>query len=460
MTHYFCARLLLMALACGADSSPGSGDPSPLPSPVTLVIRGASVFDAERGIMIPDSDILIAGERIAFVGPPGESPAVPAGVRALVGEGKYVIPGLIDAHVHLVHVLNFAGITGDEVLPLFLAAGVTAVRCTGDEIVALTGVAHFAAAHPVRGPRVFTCSPLIDGEPPIHRDAGRAVTDPAQVPTFVEEMARWNVTTLKIYAGTQRPVGKAVIEEGHRRGLLVAAHLGPYRAQDAVADGIDSLEHIWSVFNYIIPPEAAAQPDHRATLDLTNPLAEQLIADIAKRKVLVAPTLCVFRNMLLLPDLEEILHHPDNELVPRRLRQFWPLYTPNPQATLELRRREFAKYQELTARLQRAGVTILAGTDAPEPNVPPGFSLHQELELLVAAGLSPSQALQAATWNNARALKQEPDLGSLAAGKLADLVILSKNPLDDIRHTRSIECVIRGGCAVDPEELLKLVPRE
>jgi hypothetical protein len=321
-------------------------------------------------------------------------------------------------------------------------------------------VAHFAAAHPDRGPRVFTCSPLIDGDPPIHRDAGRAVTDPAQVPAFVEEMVGWNVTTLKIYAGTQRSVGQAVIAEGHRRGLVVAAHLGPYRAQDAVADGIDCLEHIWSVFNYIIPPEVAAQPEHRATLDLANPLAEQLIADIARQKVLVAPTLCVFRNMLLLPDLEEILQHPDNRLVPRRLHRFWPRYTPTPQAPLDLRRKEFAKYLELTGRLQHAGVTLLAGTDAPEPNVPPGFALHQELELLVAAGLSPSQALQAATWNNARALKQEHQLGSLAAGKLADFVILSKNPLDDIRNTRSIECVVRGGCVVEPEELLKLVPGE
>ena len=99
------------------------------------------------------------------------------------------------------------------------------------------------------------------------------------------------------------------------------AHLGNYSAQDAVADGVDSLEHIWSVFNYIIPAEEAARPDHRAQLDLHNPLAQTLIATLAERHVYVDPTLVVFRNMILLNDLEEIHDHPDLAYVPRRMRR-------------------------------------------------------------------------------------------------------------------------------------------
>src|SRR6185503_16286674 len=175
-------------------------------------------------------------------------------------------------------------------------------------------------------PRVFTCSALLDADPPIHRDVGRAVTDPSQVPAILDELKKWNAPTVKIYAGTRRPVGRAIIEEAHRRGFFVTAHLGAYSAQDAVADGIDGLEHIWSVFNYVIPAEVAKEPGHRGRVDLSNPLCESLVAELAQRKTYVDPTLAVHRNMILLPDVSEIRDHPDNDLVPRRLRDFWPIY--------------------------------------------------------------------------------------------------------------------------------------
>jgi len=270
------------------------------------------------------------------------------------------------------------------------------------------------------------------------------------------------VTTVKIYAGTGRPIGRAIIQEAHRRGLFVTAHLGRYAAQDAVADGIDGLEHIWSVFNYVIPEDRKGEPGHRGRLDLENPLCESLVAELARQQVLVDPTLAVFRNMILLPDVPEVSEHPDNRLVPRRLREFWPVYLRRancPQGgPLDDRRREFAKFQELTGKMYRAGVPLLVGTDAPEPQVTPGFSLHQELEMLVASGLSPAAALRAATLHNARALRQEEHLGVIAPGKLADLVLLDADPLSDIRHTRRIQLVVRGGLVTRPAELLARVP--
>ena len=155
--------------------------------------------------------------------------------------------------------------------------------------------------------------------------------------------------------------------------------------------------------------------------------------------------------------------HPDNAHVPQRLRDFWPVYlrqTGCPQGgPLEDRQREFAKYQELTGKLYAAGVPLLVGTDSPEPQVTPGFSLHQELEMLVEAGLTPAAALQAATLNNALALRQQDCLGSIAAGKFADIVLLSANPLDDIRNTRKIELVLRGGRVCKPADILKRVPK-
>lgn len=430
----------------------------------SVVIEGCSVFDPESGKMLPERTIVMRGARIVSVTGAGKLGDMPADAQRIDGRGKFALPGLIDAHVHVVHVLDFAHVTGDEVLPLYLAAGVTSIRSAGDEPVAATLVARFAAAHPDWTPRVFTCSPLLDADPPIHRDVGRAITDPAKVPALFDDLARWNVSTVKIYAGTARPVGRAIIDEAHHRGLFVTAHLGNYSAQQAVADGVDCLEHIWSVFNYVIPSEVAKEPGHRGRLDLGNPLCESLVAELVKRKTYVDPTLAVFRNMILLSDLPEVRDHADNALVPKRLREFWPVYlrqTGCPQGgPLEDRRREFAKFQELTGKLYRAGVPLLVGTDSPEPQVPPGFSLHQELEMLVESGLTPAATLRAATLTNATVLGEKERLGSISAGKWADIVLLSANPLDDIRNTRRIELVIRGGNVCRPAELLKRVARE
>ena len=168
--------------------------------------------------------------------------------------------------------------------------------------------------------------------------------------------------------------------------------------------------------------------------------------------------------MILLPDVPLVKDHPDNALPPRRLREFWPLYlqrTGCPQGgPLEDRRREFAKLQELTGKLYRAGVPLLVGTDTPEPQVTPGFSLHQELEMLVASGLPPATALRAATLTNATVLGEQDRLGSVAPGKWADLIVLSANPLDDIRNTRQIDCVVRSGIICRPAELLQRVSKE
>lgn len=431
-------------------------------SEATLLIENCRVFDSLSGRMLPEQTILIHGERIVRMAPAtSEILDLPADATRIDADGLFAIPGLIDAHVHVVHVLDFAHVTGDEVLPLYLAAGVTSIRSTGDEIVAATLVARSAAAHPEYSPRVFTCSPLLDAEPPIHRDVGRAITDSAAVPVLFDDLAAWDITTVKIYAGTAQPVGKAIIDEGHRRGLFVTAHLGNYSAQAAVADGIDGLEHIWSVFNYVIPPDVARQPGYRGQLDLETPLCNDLIQELARRKVFVDPTLAVFRNMILLPDVPEVANHPDNQLVPERLREFWPVYlrrTNCPQGgTLEMRRQEFAKYQELTGRLYRAGVPLLVGTDSPEPQVPPGFSMHQELEMLVESGMSPAAVLTAATLTNATSVRQQEHLGSITEGKIADLVLLTMNPLDDIRNTRQIDLVIHNGIPCRPTELLRRV---
>jgi len=187
------------------------------------------------------------------------------------------------------------------------------------------------------------------------------------------------------------------------------------------------------------------------------------VAAIAKRGVAVDPTLVVFRNMIYLNDLPAVQEHPDQKLAPAPMRRFWEGYRQGSnlqEGTRDVRQREVKKYQELTGILHAAGVAILAGTDTPEPFVTPGFSLHQELEMLVESGLSPSAALQAATLNNAKILRQAEQLGRIEPGMLADLVVLRSDPTTDIHHTREIDYVIRGGLVTVPSDVMKFAPAD
>jgi amidohydrolase family protein len=448
----------------------------------SLVLRGGQLFDSVKAELRPVGAVVIEGERVKALVPPEQPVSIPHGARVIDTRGKFFIPGLIDAHVHLVHILNSAHLTGDEILPLYLANGVTALRDVGDEIVAESLVAKHSRNHPDTSPRIFLGSPLVDADPPYHKLIGRAISEPDEVPAFVGDMLKWGVQTFKIYVGTQRPVGKRLIEEAHRRGKRVTGHLSKYPAQEAVQDGIDSLEHISSVFDFVLPDDRPVLPplhergrysaqelaDLRykiqmveADADMAHPRVQSLIERLVQQKVAVDPTLVVFRNWMLLRDLPEVYGNPDVSVMPQRLQETWNessrASAPTPES-LPLRKRIFRKQQELTGRLFRSGVTLLVGTDAPVAFCPPGFSMHQELALLVEAGVTPAAALQMATLNNAKALQEDHDLGSIEAGKLADLVILDANPLTEIGNTRKIHRIIRGGKVCNPQALLKLVP--
>jgi imidazolonepropionase-like amidohydrolase len=402
---------------------------------VRLAITDTNLFDPVIGSMLPNRTILVHNEHIVAIGEPGKPIKVPANVHVIDGSDKYVIPGLIDAHVHLIFLLDKVNVKGEDILPLYLGNGVTSVRDIGDQIVPQKAVADYAEANPGICPTVFMCSPLIDGLNPMH-SAGYSVIDPAKVPAFIDTMVSYGVSTLKMYVGLDTAVFHKVIEEGHKHGLTVSAHLPSRYVKfiDAICWGLDVVEHIWGV------------PDDSLT-----------IAKMVEQEIMVDPTLVVFKNMILLPDLPEVWQNQDNYYVPDTLHKSWDLYRLDPkfnEQNLQSRQDKMNTYKNRTGILYRAGVTLLAGTDSPEPYCPPGFALHDELVLLVESGLSPAAALKCATINNARALNQTNNLGSIEIGKIADMVILNANPLDDIRNTRSIHSVIHGGKVCDPKSVL------
>jgi len=454
--------IAFVGIACGLAMAAKAA------APATVVIRDTTVVDVEKGSLLPSRTLVIVGDRIKSIRPSAERSAVPREVRTIDGRGKFVIPGLIDSHVHFESQLNHCNITGDEILPLFLACGVTTIRDAGDEIVAEKFVARYAAAHPESCPRIVLCSPLIDRIPQRYRDIGWGLPqDPEKVPEFVDDMAGWGVATLKIWVGTERAVGRRLIDEGHRHGMVVIGHLaGNYSPVDAANDGIDSLEHAGpeSVYGLIALRSGLHFTGNYADsydgeVNLNGPVADEVIASLAKTKVMVDPTLVVFSSVSL-ADMPEISLDPDNLLMPARWQKYCLRWNRNYKpGSLERRKAQFKKYQELTGLLYRANIPLLAGSDGPYPFCPPpGFALQKELRLLVESGLPPAAALQAATIHAARCLKQDEDIGSIEEGKIADLVILNSNPLTDIKNARDISLVVRGGLVCDPGSLLKQVP--
>jgi len=199
----------------------------------------------------------------------------------------------------------------------------------------------------------------------------------------------------------------------------------------------------------------------KAAVDLDSPAVRNLIDSIVRQRVMIDPTLVVYRNWMLLRDLELVQQHPDLKQLPARLREGWQHSAraqPLDPATRVLRQRQFDLMKALTLKLARSGVELMAGSDTPVQFCPPGGALQQELQLLNDAGLSPAEVLLAATRNNARALGQSKELGSIEVGKLADLVVLDADPLAAINNTRRIYRVIHAGRVLEPAALLRRVP--
>ena len=460
------AALAGAGLTLGCDVDPQRGDGTATegaagaPVPPLLIDR-ANVFDVRAGTMRTDTSVLVRAGRIEAVAPAAElgpTSDAAAGATRLDGSGLFVLPGLIDAHVHVTHILYQSHMTGDEVLPFYLGHGVTSIRSTGDNVPAQRLVERYAEDHPDTSPNVFRCSFLIDGDPPWHPDVGWTLRSPDEVDPFVADMAGWGVKTLKIYVGTGPEVGRRVIEAGHEHGLVVSGHLLDYHTADAVRDGLDCIEHIYTVSNFLLD-----DPDDRHSINLDSDEARRLIDVIAEHGTRVDPTLMVFWGTLLFMDLPEVYGHPDHDPMPTRLKAFWDRDRERRAldwgaAPVSVRQGTWEKYLRLTGMLHDAGVQLLVGTDAPEPQVAPGASLHHEMEFLVESGMSAADVLTAATLENARILKEDENLGSIEPGRAADLVLLDADPLADIRNTRRIRTVVRAGRPLDPARILSAAP--
>lgn len=402
----------------------------PVAQPEVLVIQGGTLFDG-TGAVLRDAVVVIRGSRISAVGR-ADQVAVPAGARRLDARGKFLLPGFIDGHFH------FNENSDPKIspwLPLhFLANGVTTLREMGNWIAEENqDWLKRVKARGLPAPRLLYSGPVIDGANPVNAAVSIVVLDELEARREARRLMDQGATSLKVYSRLPLSLVKAVIEEGRTRGVPVHAHLGAVDPREAIDVGLDGIEHATSLVRALLLPReseayrqlALREPNPRpieawANIDPEGPLATALIEKIVKHRVNFGSTL--------------VTHEPND-------------------STTEERRRSHANMAAFTVRLHRAGASVTMGSHGSPRGAPPGLGLHREMELLVRAGMTPLDALQAVTRVAARALRLD-DRGIVAQGKLADLVILDADPLADIQNARRVHAVILDGRILDREALL------
>ena len=432
------------------------------PGPATVVLRGGILVDVVSAKQIPGSVIVIQGERIEQVGAEG-SLAIPAGAQIVDVRSKWIIPGLIDSHAH-------AQSPEETPFALYLANGVTTIRNPGGNITVLRMTRERLARGELLGPRLFFSGPLLDGMPPVWPEGSLLVDSPQRARSAVNFLADQGVDFVKIYNNVKEPELKVIVETAKERGLPVAGHIPRSMTMTrAVELGMTRLEHIRVTGREMLSADEAAKIDPLPLgtrepmlwqrFDLQSEKMRALVARLAESKVFLDPTLLISQQTEV-PNLEAERNDPNNQYLSAAAVEEAVKGANNPLFDLPpdlqtVAAEAFRKQEQFVGMCNQAGVRIIAGTDGPGIGSQlPGFGLHRELELLIASGLSPAEALRAATSTAAQALGKEDQLGTIAPGRLADMVVLDADPLEGVQNLAKIRLVVARGKTYAPEALL------
>ena len=451
------ALFLLPSLTMAA-AGPSAAQSPPVEK---ISITRVTVIDVATGTELKDRTVTLQGDRIVSVAA-SDSNSLPEG-RVIDAHGGFLIPGLWDMHVHIQDL---------EDLPLYIANGVVGVRLMfgskdTQELRARLRTASLS-------PEIIVGSAILDGDPPVW-EGSFLIHKPEEARRTVDNIKASGADFVKIYNGIPRDAYFALAEEARKENIPFLGHL-PYavRASEASDAGQRSIEHLDGIAIACSKREQSIIKELRPLhyLEKMNLVAEAinsfdatqcqaLFAQFRRNGTWQVPTLTVHRAMAFMNDAHftddpRLVYmggdvrnrwRPENDF---RFRRWRP-------AEFELHRQIFSADKKMVGSMVRAGVPLLAGTDAMNPFCMPGFSLHDELGLLVESGLTPLAALQSATLRPAEFLDRAEELGLIAPGKRADLVLLSVDPLADIRNTTQIQAVWLHGKYFDRAALDQLL---
>lgn len=479
--NYFLPLALLIFLFLANNcTNPATSHSNP-----PLLLQNVHTIDAKSGLK-ENQSILIQDNRIVEVGN-SSSIKPPKGSKIIDGNGKFLIPGLWDAHVHLTYEKELS----PTMLQLFLVNGITSVRETGGQLDLVLAEKEKAQKDPKNLPRVMIAGPLLDGVPTVYDGSspgrpplGVGAGSVEEAESLVEQFAKADVDLIKAYEMLTPEAFKAVVAKAKEEDLVVTGHvplsMDVVEASDA---GMRSMEHMRNL-------EMACSSDWEALLKTRQDMLFEGADEAGgalRSNIHSAQRTHAIGNQDAVRRAEVLQHLADNEtwqcatlsiLTGASLRPFaqqeWQDYFKYLPESMEKRwRSQLEQYLqtpvdsnrvtytswglEMISHLKAAGVDIMAGTDTPIFFLTPGYSLHDELALLVKGGLTPLEAIEAATSKPAEYFNMENELGLIEEGMFADLVLLDANPLEDIRNTQQIHAVIRDGKLHDQAALEKLL---
>lgn len=432
-------------------------------APDGVALVGATLIDGSGGPSLPNAVVVVRGARIESVGTADGFTLPPRTTRVDVS-GHWIIPGLIDGHVHLID--PQAGVLRWSI-PRYLAWGVTTVRDAHGPLKRALSLRDELDRGAGVGPRVYAAGAMIDGSPPTYPDAVEVHT-PAEARKAVDRLVSEGVDFLKLYTRVDRSLLAPIMDEVRPFNVRVSAHLGLVDARTAARAGVASIEHMSGVPEAVVPDPSGLYAAHarsffagwtaseRAWVGLDSAGLAAVAAELAERRVVVVPTLVLHETMSRLDD-PALMHDSMYLAVPEFERRRWN--ASDVVARAGWRRPDFVAFRE-ARRVQdrflrdffaRGGI-IAAGTDAANQFMVPGYGLHREMELLTEAGLTAGDALVTATRNGALLIGVD-SIGVVAPGKVADLVVLTRDPAADIRNTRAIERVMSRGRLYTPDSI-------
>jgi imidazolonepropionase-like amidohydrolase len=438
--------------------------------PTPVVFENVTVIDATGSPPKVGVTVVVRNGRIEAIATARQKAAWPEGAQIVHARGKFLIPGLWDMHVHL------GALDNTQELPLYIANGVTGIRIMWGSFPDYPNWRKDIERGQRVGPRMIIGSQIIDG--PISPFPGTVkVSGEDEARLAVRHAKEQGADFIKVYGFLPRAAYFAIASEAKNLGMPFAGHVSAFVPVSETSNaGQASIEHLTWIFEDCSANDkdirqlwadrlkkakavSDAAPTFRERASWYDTFdegkASALYTTFVKNRTWQCPTLTMFRgrNFAVDPKLER-----DSRLkyVPAGRRKAWANARPA-SGDLAITQRLNRKQLEIVGSMHRAGVPIVAGTDVANPYCVPGFSLHDELQLLVEAGLSPMHALRAATYRPAEFLGKLDSLGSVEKGKIADLVLLDANPLENISNTTKIAAVMFGGKLFGRMELNKML---
>ncbi len=399
-----------------------------------IAIKHGTVLNVENGSSTQDAVVLIENGKIKSVGA-SSSANIPADAFVIDAKNKIVLPGLWDMHAHFEQA---------EWGPAYLAAGVTTVRDCGNEFVYINAVQSAIDEGRGIGPHILKAG-IIDGKSPGAIGIVQADTKEEAI-AVVDNYKKNGFVQIKIYSSVKPPIVKAICDEAHKLGLTVTGHIPRgMNLMQGVDSGMDMVNHIQYVFSVL-------KRDKDFSIDWSDSTNKAVFDFIKKHHVVIDPTLGVFEFSLRSLSDSITTIEPAFTTLPLPLQVIFKT-TGIPQKDYDTYGKKIMDdFKAITKKLYDDSVTLIAGTDMDVP----GYSLDRELELYVEAGLTPLQAIQTATITPARVMKQDDKYGSISEGKMADVIIVDENPLENIRNIRHVSVVIKDGNVYDPAQLHKI----